>query len=253
MSFIHHFIHLYFFTEFEILFYIYYILPYEKQLVYNLFSRDELLNSLGNYGDDGFTEILDSFSSHDYDNQCALEESRIDVNHDKLWSYCCIYMIVMNVLLFLFFVKDLLMCYRDYNPTCRISLSSLSSMSSLSSLSLSSFSLSSPVFCNQATKYKKNDFEHENEPSSDYEMNYLSNTESNTNTNTGSNADTNAINVNISFGVYYWRKSEFLAAMWNTIQFIIFIGVFEYLFFATIVNKYKVVSAKLLLCKLIQD
>ena len=244
MSFIHHFIHLYFFTEFEILFYIYYILPYEKQLVYNLFSRDDLLNSLGD------TDFLDSFSSHDYDNQCSLEEDRIDANHDKLWSYCCIYMIVMNVLLFLFFIKDLLMCYREYNPTFRLSLLS-SSLSSLSSLS--SFSLSSPVFCNQATKYKKNDFETEN--GSGYEMTDLSLTESGSNTdadvsvNTGSNVITN---VNISFGVYYWRKSEFLAAMWNTIQFIILIGGFEYLFFITIVNKYKIVSAKLLLCKLIQ-
>ena len=86
-------------------------------------------------------------------------------------------------------------------------------------------------------------------------MNDLSLTESGSNTdadvsvNTGSNVITN---VNISFGVYYWRKSEFLAAMWNTIQFIILIGGFEYLFFITIVNKYKIVSAKLLLCKLIQ-
>jgi hypothetical protein len=38
MSLLKNFIHLYFFTEFEIMFYIYYILPYEKQLVYNMFS-----------------------------------------------------------------------------------------------------------------------------------------------------------------------------------------------------------------------
>ena len=149
------------------------------------------------------------------------------------------------------------MWYREYNPTFRLYLLS-SSLSSLSSLS--SFSLSSPVFCNQATKYKKNDFETEN--GSGYEMTDLSLTESNVNagsntdvsvTNVSVNTGSNVItNVNISFGVYYWRKSEFLAAMWNTIQFIILIGGFEYLFFITIVNKYKIVSAKLLLCKLIQ-
>jgi hypothetical protein len=262
MPFIHHFIHLYFFTEFEIFFYIYYILPYEKQLVYDLFSRDELLDSLGH--DDVVTGILDSFSTRNYDNQCALEQDRIDANHNKLWSYCFIYIIVMNILLFLFFVKDLFMCYCDYNPSFRLySLSSLSSsLSSLSSISsLSSFSLSSPVFCNQATKYKKNDFEIE--PGSGYEMNDLSLTDTGSESNNASatafasasaSASASATtNVNISFGVYYWRKSEFLAATWNTIQFIILIGGFEYLFFVTIVNKYKVISAKLLLCKLIQE
>ena len=85
-------------------------------------------------------------------------------------------------------------------------------------------------------------------------MSDLSLTESNVNTgsnNTDVSVNTGS-NVNTSFGVYYWRKSDFLAAMWNTIQFIILIGGFEYLFFFTIVNKYKIVSAKLLLCKLIQ-
>ena len=100
MSFIHHFIHLYFFTEFEIFFYIYYILPYEKQLVYNMFSRDSILSSLkdenGN-GDGNFTSLLDSFTVNNYDKQCDLEQDRIDANHNKLWTYCFIYIIVMNI------------------------------------------------------------------------------------------------------------------------------------------------------------
>ena len=231
MTFIHHFIHLYFFTEFEIMFYIYYILPYEKQLVYNMFSKDSILSSLTNGNDDNFISLLDSFKdTHAYDKQCDLEQDRIDANHSKLWSYCFIYIIIMNVLLFLFFVKDFIMCYREYNP--KFSLSSLTSLSSLSSLS-SITSLSSPTFCNQTTKYKKNDF--------DIEMVDLE------------AADKRDVNVSYnSFYVYYWRKSEFFLATCKTIQFIILIGVFEYLFFSIIVNKYKVVSAKLLLCKLIQ-
>lgn len=243
MSFIHHFIHLYFFTEFEIMFYIYYILPYEKQLVYNLFSRDSILASLGNE-DDMVIDLLDTMKTHDYDDQCNLEEDRIDANHDKLWSYCFIYIISMNVLLFLFFVKDLIMCYHDYNPT--FSLASLSSLSSLSSIA----SLSSPVFCNQATKYKKNDFENNFEI--DIEMVDLEKgTVTNSITNNVTNSDKNNISYN-SFCVYYWRKSDFVAASWKTAQFMILIGIFEYLFFIAIVNKYKVISAKLLLCKLIQ-
>lgn len=230
MSFIHHFIHLYFFTEFEIFFYIYYILPYEKQLVYNMFSRDSIMSS---FKDDNFTSLLDSFSVNNYDKQCDLEQDRIDANHNKLWTYCFIYIIVMNVMLFLFFVKDFVMCYREYNP--KFSLSSLTSLSSLSSLS-SITSLSSPTFCNQTTKYKKSDF--------DIEMIDLEAAEKR-------NKDNNLVVYN-SFSLYYWHKSEFFLATCKTIQFIILIGVFEYLFFSTIVNKYKVVSAKLLLCKLIQ-
>ena len=238
MSFIHHFIHLYFFTEFEIFFYIYYILPYEKQLVYNMFSRDSILSSLkdengnGN-GDDNFTSLLDSFTVNNYDKQCDLEQDRIDANHNKLWTYCLIYIIIMNVLLFLFFIKDAIMCYREYNP--KFSLSSLSSLTSLSSIS----SLSSPTFCNQTTKYKKSDF--------DIEMIDLEAAEKRIVTNSNNNVSYN------SFCIYYWHKSEFFLATCKTVQFIILIGIFEYLFFSTIVNKYKVVSAKLLLCKLIQD
>ena len=229
MSFIHHFIHLYFFTEFEILFYIYYILPYEKQLVYNMFSKDSILKSLTNSfkDDDKFTSLLDSFETHNFDKQCDLEQDRIDANHNKLWTYCFIYIIIMNSLLFLFFVKDFIICYRNYNP--KFSLSSLSSLTSLSSLS-------SPTFCNQTTKYKKSDF--------DIEMIDLEAAEKRI-------SNSNNVSYN-SFCLYYWHKSEFFLATWNTIQFIILIGVFEYLFFITIVNKYKVVSAKMLLCKLIQ-
>ena len=240
MTFIHHFIHLYFFTEFEIMFYIYYILPYEKQLVYNLFSRDSILDSLGNKEDDMVITLLDTMKTHNYDDQCDLEEERIDANHDKLWSYCLIYMISMNILLFLLFVKDLVACYREYNPT--FSLASLSSITSFNSIA----SLSSPVFCNQATKYKKNDFE--NDIEIDIEMVDL---EKGTVTNSITNNVKNNVTYN-SFCVYYWRKSDFVAASWKTTQFMILIGIFEYLFFIAIVNKYKVISAKLLLCKLIQ-
>jgi hypothetical protein len=235
MTFIHHFIHLYFFTEFEIMFYIYYILPYEKQLVYNLVSRDSILDSLGNK-DDMVITLLDTMKTRDYDDQCDLEEDRIDANHDKLWSYCVIYMISINVLLFLLFVKDLAACYREYNPT--FSLASLSSITSLPSIT----SLSSPVFCNQATKYKKNDFE--NDIEIEIEMVDLEK-------ETVTNSVKNNVTYN-SFCVYYWHKSDFVAASWKTTQFMILIGIFEYLFFIAIVNKYKVISAKLLLCKLIQ-
>ena len=231
LSLIHHFIHLYFFTEFEIFFYIYYILPYEKQLVYKMFS-------LSNY-DDSVITLLDNLKTHNYDKQCTLEQLRIDENHNKLWTYCFIYIVIMNVLLLLFFVKDLVVCYRGFylqygSSSALSSLSSLSSLTSLSSLS----SISSLTLHNQ-TKYKKTDLE--------FEMNDLESADKRL-----KETDSVTIIKNKSFGSYYWNKSEFFAATCKTIQFIILIGIFEYLFFIFIVNKYKVVSAKLLLCKLIQ-
>ena len=241
MSFIHHFIHLYFFTEFEILFYFYYILPYEKQLVYNMFSRDKILDSL-EYNDD-IIELIDNMKTHDYDydKQCSLENDRIDANHHKLWTYCFIYIIIMNVLLFLLFVKDFVTCYRDFLPFSKglkigtgIGIGTNVSSKSLSALS----ALSSPSFHNQ-TKYKKTDF--------DFEMVDLESLSLTT-----ASSSSIIVSKNVSFRLYYWNKSEFLLAFCKTVQFIILIGIFEYLFFSIIVNKYKVVSAKLLLCKLLQ-
>jgi hypothetical protein len=258
MYFIHHFIHLYFFTEFEILFYIYYILPYEKQLVYNMFSKDKLFNSF-NYDDVAVDNFINNMKSYNYDEQCSLERDRIDANHDKLWTYCFMYIIFINVFLFLLFVKDFATCYRDYVPFSRtisfkngneINDNGINDIKNSSGNALAS--LGSPSFRSKA-EYKKTDFEFE---IIDLELNRTNNNNNNNNNNniTKSNSNTHLIlNNNWSFCLYYWNKSEFLSATYRTIQFIILIGIFEYLFFSIIVNKYKVVSAKLLLCKLLQS
>jgi hypothetical protein len=205
-----------------------------------MFSRDKILDSL-EYNDD-IIELIDNMKTHDYnyDKQCSLESDRIDANHHKLWTYCVIYIIIMNVLLFLLFVKDFVTCYRDFllfSKSLGIG-TNISNVSNVSSKSLTALSaLSSPSFNNQ-TKYKKTDF--------DFEMVDL---ESSTSTSSSSII----VSKNVSFKLYYWNKSEFLLAFCKTVQFIILIGIFEYLFFSIIINKYKVVSAKLLLCKLLQS
>jgi hypothetical protein len=205
-----------------------------------MFSRDKILDSL-EYNDD-IIELIDNMKTHDYnyDKQCSLESDRIDANHDKLWTYCVIYIIIMNIFLFLLFVKDFVTCYRDFllfSKSLGIG-TNISNVSNVSSKSLTALSaLSSPSFNNQ-TKYKKTDF--------DFEMVDL---ESSTSTSSSSII----VSKNVSFKLYYWNKSEFLLAFCKTVQFIILIGIFEYLFFSIIINKYKVVSAKLLLCKLLQS
>jgi hypothetical protein len=211
-----------------------------------MFSRDKILDSL-EYNDD-IIELIDNMKTHDYnyDKQCSLESDRIDANHDKLWTYCVIYIIIMNIFLFLLFVKDFVTCYRDFLLFSKslgigtgIGTGIRTNISNVSSKSLSALSsLSSPSFNNQ-TKYKKTDF--------DFEMVDLESLSLTT-----ASSSSIIVSKNVSFRLYYWNKSEFLLALCKTVQFIILIGIFEYLFFSIIVNKYKVVSAKLLLCKLLQ-
>ena len=56
-----------------------------------------------------------------------------------------------------------------------------------------------------------------------------------------------------SFCLYYWNKSILITAMCNTTKFIIFIGIFEYLFFIFIINKFKIVNSDLLLCNMLKE
>ena len=235
MSLIHHFIHLYFFTEFEVLFYIYYILPYEKQLVYKLFSIDKM------FEDDAIITLFDNMNTDTdkYNKQCGLEQDHLDKSNEKLWTYCFIYIISINILLFLSFIKDLAITYngfyyyKDKKDTIYNSKSSLVAFGSINNLT---------------SNYKKTDNAHtpfEIEPI-DLELNLDLNLE-----RSESPMRCKDISYN-SFALYYWNKSEFLMASYKTIQFVILIGIFEYLFFIFIVNKYKIVNAKILLCKLIQ-
>lgn len=211
MGAVHHFLHIYFFTEFEIFFYFYYILPYEKQTVYDMFTKNKVLQ----YDDKIF--IHSNISS--IENQCAAEDERINANHDELWGYCCAYMIFINTTLFLVFVRDFINCYRGFALFSRLNTSD------------STRALTSSIESN----HKKTD--------SDFEFEMVDLEASNTPT---------VVVKNTTFTLYYWENSEFIAATCKIIQFIVLIGIFEYLFFSYIINKYKVISGKMVLCKLLK-
>ena len=53
---------------------------------------------------------------------------------------------------------------------------------------------------------------------------------------------------NPTFVKYYWYNSGFLAELIKTVEFIILVGIFEYIFFAYIVNKYKIANSNTILC-----
>ena len=208
MGVVHHFLHIYFFTEFEIFFYFYYILPYEKQTVYDMFTKNKLLQ----YDED---EIFIHSNISSIENQCAAEDERINANHDELWSYCCAYVIFINTTLFLVFVRDFIQCYRGFSLLPRTD--------------------STRVLTSIESNHKKTD--------SDFEFEMVDLEAAPTPT---------TVVVVVPFKLYYWENSEFVAATCKIIQFIVLIGVFEYLFFSFIINKYKIVSGKMVLCKLLK-
>jgi hypothetical protein len=57
----------------------------------------------------------------------------------------------------------------------------------------------------------------------------------------------------VPFYVFYWHTSGFLYEFGKTTQFIILIGIFEYLFFNYIVNKIKIANSKTVLCDIVKD
>ena len=93
----YHFLHLYFLTEFEIIFYIYYIMPYEKQLIFKLFDTNDLEQILPSYN----KTIINSYYNK---NKCNTYQNRLDTYNSKLFNYCIIYIIIINVLLVLLFI-----------------------------------------------------------------------------------------------------------------------------------------------------
>jgi hypothetical protein len=194
--------------------------------------------------DDNNYDVTTLLNNTKYDKQCISEQERLDRSNEKLWTYCLGYIITVNALLFLFFVKDLVLAYRTFYYVKDTKYNSNSSLVAFGSIN------------NLTPKYKKTDnvsFEIELiDLEKDLDLEKHLDLEKNIDLEKHLDLDKNISIVKYnSFCIYYWKKSEFLFAIYKTIQFIIVIGIFEYLFFITIVNKYKVINAKILLCKLL--
>ena len=194
-----HFIHLYFLAEFEVLFYIYYIMPYEKTLIYNIFKIKKWTDQIP------IQNITYLFNS-----QCDGYDHEFDEYNGKLIKKCFYFIYFINAVLGAIFIYDAVTIYRKYTgPTKRRSNSMLSSFGS----------------SNNIVEIKKTDEQTSVSQEQKEEQ----------------------------FIVYYWKNSELLSEFGKTVQFIVIVGVFEYLFFTTIVNKYKIVNSKTLICKMIDE
>jgi hypothetical protein len=206
---------------------------------------------LAKFDDDVVITLINNISNTNLflnDKHCDSEQERIDNSNNKLWTYCFIYIISINSILCLLFVYDLILNYRLYNETKEHKIIKQNNDKKFDSKSiLTAFGSGNNLDLN----YKKTD----NISSFEIDMIDLE-----INTNVGdvvisSSPLNNMVKgiTNNSFCIYYWNKSVLVIAISNTLKFILFIGVFEYLFFVFIINKFKIVNSELLLCKLLKE
>ena len=249
----YHFLHLYFLTEFEVIFYIYYIMPYEKLLIYNLFDSNDLSNILPSYNKTLFDLYFQTPNKYDT-KKCNEYNNRLDDNNNKLFDYCIYYLIVINILLILLFIKDIYQHFCTYSEVCItspsngcISNSSSNYLNNISpknqkiqsnpSSSLMAFRSSQNI----AFDYKKND--------DNIEFQVINTIEKKDTTDASVVSSKN----NDYFIVYYYKNSELIKEINKLLQFIILVGIFEYIFFICIINKYKIANINTIICKLIND
>jgi hypothetical protein len=204
------FIHLYFLTEFEILFYIFYIMPYEKELILDLVKPPD--------------DIPD-YNISINQNQCDKYQHRLDKSNHRLWNMCVYYLITINSILFLLFCRDILQNYVKYVELSNQVLSPKFNAAS----SLMAFGSG-----NNLCEHKKND-------DTGIELQPLS------------KDVVEETPRETWFVVYYWKKSAFIADFCKTVQFILLVAIFEYLFFKMVVNKYKILDRKTLLCNVVKE
>jgi hypothetical protein len=166
------------------------------------------------------TEYNNNFVSYNisnsYNNLCNKEEERLEEYNNKLNIICYYYIGCVNFLLLIAFLYDLRKNYCFYfgnNEMPRV--------------------LSSPKYLSAAFSIEMVDIEADVVSENKEKEKEIKN------------------KTDERFIVYYWKNSRFIAKMCETIQLIILLGVFEYIFFTYLFNKFKIVSAKLVLCKLL--
>ena len=217
-----HFIHLYFLTVFEVIFYIYYIMPYEKTIFNHLF--DDEISSLSKL----------NITNYISDGECSEYQNKLDIENKYLWDYCFIYIASSSALFLIVFLRDIWKNYNSYKLITTTSSPSSPRYDSNSAIvSFGSFQ--------NLNDYKKND-----DTNSSVEMVSIPKLVLNDN-NSSFVAD---IIENPTFIKYYWYNSGFLAELIKTVEFIVLVGIFEYLFFAYIVNKFKIANSKTILCSI---
>lgn len=222
----YHFLHLYFISEFEIFFYIYYVMPYENELIYNLFNQKDMSSYISCYNN----IYIQTFYN---EKMCNQYQDKLDNYNVTLINNCIIYIIIINILFLMLIGFDL---YQNYNSFINLSVSPKNQMYNTNS-SLMSFRSSQ----NMTHDYKKND-------DNSIELQHI---------NTNFDKKDNVIEVNNEnkelFIVYYYKNSKIIKETKKLIQFVLIVGIFEYIFFKYIINKYKVANFDTVICEIIEE
>jgi TRAP-type uncharacterized transport system fused permease subunit len=211
-------------------------MPYERLLIYDLFDSNDISDLLPSFNQTYFDLYFKSPNKYNKE-KCDEYQDRLDDNNNKLFDYCIYYLISINILLFLLFINDIYQNYSTFTSTSQICISpsSKNSVQSNSSSSLMAFRSSQNI-----ADYKKND--------NDIEFQVI-------NTNEKKDKDTvDVLSKNETyFIIYYFKKSELIKEINKLLQFIILVGIFEYIFFIFIINKYKIANINTIICKIITD
>ena len=222
----YHFLHLYFISEFEIFFYIYYVMPYENEIIYNLFNQKDMSSYISCYNN----IYIETYYNKD---SCNKYQHKLDNYNVILIDNSIIYIIIINALFFLLISFDL---YQNYSSFVNLSVSPKNQIYNTNS-SLMSFRSSQ----NMTHDYKKND-------DNSIELEHI---------NTNFDKKDNVIEIKNEnkevFIVYYYKNSKIIKETKKLIQFVLIVGIFEYIFFKYIINKYKVANLDTVICEIIEE
>jgi hypothetical protein len=216
-----HIIHICLLTEFEIFFYIYYVMPYEKTIFDKLFNSQDLhIHNLN----------ITYFDNEN--NKCTNYQEQLDDDNKKLFDYCYTYIVIINVILLMFFIYDLFKTYCLYIVPNSPKYNSKSSLVSFNSFTMD---------------YKKND-DLEDDLENNLELVDIECIVPDIKKPEKLEKQTRSP----YFIIYYWNNSGFLYEFIKTAEFIILIGIFEYCFFKFIVNKFKIANTKTIMCNILK-
>lgn len=240
-----HFIHLYFFTLFEVLFYIYYILPYEKSIFKHIF--DDEISSISKIN---ITTLISQSNSYMSINKCNIYQNNLDNDNKYIYDYCFIYIYSISSIFIIMFFRDIWKNYINYNSVY----TSITIQQTPKQTQISNHNLPSPKYDSKSSiisfgsfqnlkDYKKND-------DKESSISMIEIPKNNNNENKNNNTNNNSIIENQTFTIYYWNNSGFISELIKTIGFIIFVGIFEYIFFVYIVNKFKIANSKTIFCNI---
>lgn len=272
--FLFYILHFYFITSFEVLFYLYYILPYERNLIYDLFDVDKATAEF-DLGDTTTTYNVTNSTSWLYEtNHCRNNARRMKEANDILYGYCNDYLVSINVIVLIILFGDVYIMYHqrptDNNNHTTNKPNTFVSPPSPTKTPISALKSNSLSFMGYETVQ-----EHEHQHTI-IELTELTNRQKNqteddiicepidleapNQINNNASEETNkkippsmiSIFAIISpFSTYYLKNSQFIQEFNSSMGFIVIIGLFEYIFFTQIVNQFKVFNLREFLCDLV--